>query len=151
VRMDGAPDSVDVTVPINSTVVLGSDKGDDRHAFAAISVFDRAHADEVPVVYSPSDRSVTPPRVVTSRLLPLSAAAREHHLKGAIVNAEIDEQGHVVVLRVLGARLLSADDQKAIEDVVRTWKFSPATRDGRPVRAFMMIRADYDQSQTTSR
>ena len=150
-RMDGTPDPVEVSVPINRTVVLGSDKGDDRHAFVAVSVFDRTHADEVPVVYSPSDRSVTPPRVVTRSLLPLNASAREHHLKGTIVNAEIDEQGHIVAARVLGGRLLSADDRKAIEDVVRTWKFSPATRNGRPVRALMMIRADYDQSQTTSR
>ena len=138
-------------VPINRTVVLGSDMGDDRPALAALSVFNRTHADEVPVFYRPSDRSVTPPRVVTRSLLPLNATAREHHLKGAIANTEIDEQGPIVALRVLYRRLLSADDQKTIEDVVRTWKFSPATRNDRPVRALTMIRADYDQSQTTSR
>ena len=151
VTMDGAPAPVEVTVPVNGTVVLGSENGDDRHVFGAVSLFDRAHLDAMPEVFSAREPGVTPPRLIKGGVLPLSAAARDNHLKGAIVNAEVDEQGNVVAAHVLARRFLTDDDVKAIEDNVRTWTFSPAMRNGKPVRALTLVTAQYDQSQASNR
>src|SRR5262249_33181619 len=41
VVMDAMPTPIEITVPTNSTVVIGSETADTRHAFVAVSVFDR--------------------------------------------------------------------------------------------------------------
>ena len=145
VHMDGTPDPVEVTIPINTTVVLGSERGDDRHAFVALSLLDRDHVSQTGEVYSTSDPSVTPPRILRRSSLPASAAAREHQLRGTVVQLDIDERGHVVSVHAPAGRFLSAEDQKAIEDSVRTWTFAPATRNGNPVRVMTVIPVDYDR------
>jgi hypothetical protein len=139
IHMDGAKEAIEVSVPVNGTVVLGSDRADDRHAFVAVSIFDRALASQIPEVFSTRDPSVTPPKQLTSSPLPITESAREHNLRGAVFIAEIDEQGNVADVHAELGRFRSPIDEKRLEDIARTWKFSPATRDGKPVRALTSV------------
>ena len=147
IRMDGAPEAaIEVSVPVNGTVVLGSERDDDRHAFVAVSVFDRALASQIPEVFSARDPSVTPPKQLTSSALPITDIAREHHLKGLAFTAEIDERGNVADVHAQMGRYASPVDEKRFEDIARTWKFSPAMREGKPVRALTLVMGYYGES-----
>jgi hypothetical protein len=133
VRTDAAPGPVEAVVPMNGTVVIGSEHEDQRHAFVAISLLDPATASRVPELFTTRDPSVTPPVKRTGAPLQPTQAAIENHLKGVVVQAEIDESGNVLAAHALG-RFPSAADRAAVENTIRTWTFSPATRGGKPVR-----------------
>jgi hypothetical protein len=134
VRMDASRDPVEAAVPMNGTVVIGSEHEDQRHAFVAVSLFDTATASRIPEIFTTLDPSVTAPTKQTGAPLQLTQAAIEHHLKGVFVQAEIDESGNVLAAHALMGRYPSASDQAAIENTFRTWKFHPAMRNGKPVR-----------------
>ena len=72
-----------------------------------------------------------------------TAAAIEHHLKGTAVEVEIDETGNVTAADALLGRYGTADDARSIESAVRGWKFTPATRDGKPVRVITDLIATF--------
>src|SRR5260370_24536272 len=142
--MEGDADgAIEVSVLVNGTVVLGGERADDRHAFVAVSIFDRALASQIPEVFSARDPSMTPPKQLTSSALPITESAREHHLRGAVFIAEIDEQGNVADVHAELGRFRSPIDEKRLEDIARTWKFSPGTRDGKPVRALTSVMGYY--------
>ena len=81
---------------------------------------------------------ITPPKLLSRREPEFSAEARNAKLQGAVVvQAEIDEAGQVgrlAVIEPLGMGL----DAKAVE-ALRTWKFSPATRDGKPLAVSIVV------------
>jgi TonB family protein len=145
VRMhaDATPQPVEVTVPMNGTVVIGSEAGDQHHAYVAVSLFDRAMSARIPEVFSMYERGITRPVKVSGAELQATAAAREHHLKGVVVQMEIDEQGNVVTAHAHLGRYPSASDQAMIEKTVRTWKFEPAKLNGKPVRVLADITANF--------
>lgn len=145
VRMDAARDPVEAAVPMNGTVVIGSEHEDQRHAFVAVSLFDAVTASRIPEMYTTRDPSVTAPSKRSGVPLQPTKSAIEHHLKGVAVYAEIDESGNVLAAHALMGRYPSAADQAAIENTIRTWKFHPATRAGKPVRVMTTILVPFGQ------
>jgi protein TonB len=88
-------------------------------------------------IYSPGD-GVSIPRAIYSPEPEFSEEARRSKYQGEVtLLATIDADGHtrdLLVVRSLGMGL----DEKAIE-AVRTWRFEPAKKDGRPVAVQMNI------------
>jgi len=144
IRMDAARDPVETAVPMNGTVVIGSVHEDQRHAFVAVSLFDPVIASRIPEIFTTRDPSVTAPVKRTGAPVQPTQTAIEHHLKGVAMYAEIDESGNVVAAHVLG-RYASAADQAAIDAIIRTWKFQPAMRGGKPVRVVTTILVPFGQ------
>ncbi|HYS54589.1 MAG TPA: energy transducer TonB [Thermoanaerobaculia bacterium] len=143
VVMDGAPPPLELTLPINRTVVIGSEVEDQRHAFVAISLFDPATAAHVAEVFSTREPEVRPPVKIQSSPLTPTASAIEHNLKGVIVEVDVDETGAVKAAHAFLGKYPSATDQIAIENSVRQWKFAPATRHGKPVRVITDVAAEF--------
>jgi len=143
VVMDAAPTPVEMTVPTNVTAIIGSETPDQRHVFAAVSVLDSDTASRVPEIFSTREPGVKPPLKISGDSIQPTAAALEHHLKGVVVEVEIDERGNVSWAHAILGRYPSASDQSAIEKVVRSWKFAPATRNGKPVRVITNVIAEY--------
>lgn len=81
---------------------------------------------------------IAPPKLLSRREPEFSAEARNAKLQGAVVvQAEITETGRVgsvAVIEPLGMGL----DAKAVE-ALRTWKFSPATRGGKPLAVTIVV------------
>lgn len=144
VRMDAARDPVQAAVPMNGTVVIGSEHEDQRHAFVAVSLFDAVTASRIPEMFTPRDPSVAAPVKRTGAPLQPTKTAIEHHLKGVVVQVEIDESGNVVAAQALG-HYASAADQAAIDNIIRTWKFQPTMRGGKPVRVMTTIVVPFGQ------
>ena len=144
IRMDAARDPVEAAVPMNGTVVIGSEHEDQRHAFVAVSLFDTVTASRIPEMFTTGDPSVTAPVKRTGAPLQPTQSAIEHHLKGVAVYAEVDESGNVVAAHALG-HYASAADQAAIDNIIRTWKFQPAMRGGKPVRVVTTILVPFGQ------
>ena len=68
--------------------------------------------------------------------------ARKVHLQGDVVlEVIIDEQGKVSNARVLKGLPMGLD--KAALDAVATWRFNPATFQGRPVRVFYTLEVHF--------
>jgi TonB family protein len=80
------------------------------------------------------DDKVDPPKVV-SRVEPTyTAEAKQHLISGiCIVQATIDANGVVEAVEVIKSLPYGLD--KAAIDAVRQWRFKPATKDGKPIRA----------------
>jgi len=144
IRMDAARDPVEAAMPMNGTVVIGSEHEDQHHAFVAVSLFDPATASRIPEIFTTRDPSVTAPVKRTGAPLQPTQTAIEHHLKGLAMYAEIDESGNVVAAHALG-RYAAAADQAAIDTIIRTWKFQPAMRGGKPVRVMTTILVPFRQ------
>jgi Gram-negative bacterial TonB protein C-terminal len=141
VKLDGATQPLDVTVPINSTVVVGSEADGQRHAFVAVSALDRATRTRNPEVLSTREPGVTSPMRAHGGRLAAPAAARANGQKGVVLDVEVDASGNVVMAHALDRRYLSATDAAAIEKTVSEWKFRPAMRNGKPVRVMTTITA----------
>ena len=69
-------------------------------------------------------------------------SARQDRIEGAVIlSVNIDADGHPHDPKVL--KSLRADlDEKAIE-AVKTWRFLPATKDGKPVPFFLSLEIDF--------
>ena len=79
--------------------------------------------------------AVTRPELISRSKPVYTEEARKARLQGVvIVEAIVDEQGVVTNARVLKGLPLGLD-QKAIE-AVQTWKFKPATLEGKPVPVY---------------
>jgi TonB family protein len=93
-----------------------------------------------------TDSSVKPPRALHSPEPKYSKSAREQGIEGIVVVAiTIGSNGQVVdpkVVRPLEPSL----DAIAIE-TVKTWKFAPATKNGRPVAVMMNVEISYNLRQ----
>jgi protein TonB len=90
-----------------------------------------------------SSASLTEDAVPVQKILPnYPPAARTSGVAGAVlVKVEIDERGDVLAAQAIeGPNLLRA----AAENAVRQWKFRPARRDGRPVRATQTIQFNFN-------
>ena len=139
VKLDGAAQPIEVTVPINSTVVVGSEADGQRHAFVAISALDRATRTRIPEVFSTREPGVVPPLRASGAPLAAPESARANGQKGVALDVEVDERGNVVRVHVLGRRLLTDTDVAAIERAVSEWKFKPATANGKAVRVVTTV------------
>ncbi len=109
------------------------DQNRDQEAAAVLKEADREGAG--PPRIGPG---ITPPKLLSRREPQYSAEARSAKLQGAVVlQAEIGDAGQVgsiAVIEPLGMGL----DAKA-EEALRTWKFSPALRDGRPLAVSIVV------------
>jgi serine/threonine-protein kinase len=97
-----------------------------------------------PVVLDISEAGVTPPQLVSQPRMEYPAVARAQRITGTvIVQALIDEQGNVAEARVLrGAPANSGLNQAAL-DSVKKRKYKPASKDGKPGRAWVAIQIDF--------
>ena len=143
IRMESSPTAVEAFVPINGTAVIGSDSVDEHHAYVAVSLLDDDTANRSSEVFSPREPGVKAPIKLSGAAPVATANAIEHHLKGVIVETEIDESGNVVAAHAILGRYRSEADQAAIENTVRTWKFKPGTRNGKSVRVLTNVAAEY--------
>lgn len=139
VKLDAAAQPIEVTVPINSTVVVGSEADGQRHAFVALSLLDRTTRMRIPEVFSTREPGIVPPVRMDRTLLAAPESARANGQKGVILDVEIDESGNVIRAHVLGHRFLSDADIAAIEKTVSEWKFKPATANGKAVRVVTTV------------
>lgn len=109
------------------------DQNRDREAAASLKVADRDGAG--PPRLGPG---ITPPKLLSRREPEYSPEARSAELQGAaVLQAEIGDAGQIgriAVIEPLGMGL----DARAVE-ALRTWKFSPALRDGRPLAVTIVV------------
>jgi len=139
VKLDAAAQPIEVTVPINSTVVVGSEAGGQRHPFVALSLLDHATRMRIPEVFSTREPGVVPPLQLDHSSLAAPESARANGQKGVVLDVEIDERGNVIRAHVLGHRFLSDTEIAAIEKTVSEWKFKPATAGGKAVRVVTTV------------
>jgi outer membrane biosynthesis protein TonB len=139
VKLDAATQPIEVTVPINSTVVVGSESGGQRHAFVALSVLDRATRMRIPEVFSTREPGIASPLQLDHSSLAAPESARANGQKGVVLDVEIDERGNVIRVHVLGRRFLTDTDIASIEKTVSEWKFKPGTANGKAVRVVTTV------------
>ena len=145
-QMYAAPAPLEVVVPLNETVVIGSETPDQRHAFIALTLLDQATAKTVRDVVSTRDPEVRPPVPLTRETVRRPSVGCATSLRGTIFDVLIDEAGRVESARWIGGRCeFAAADVAAIEDAVRSWSFAPATRNGHAVAAFMALPVEFSQ------
>ena len=93
-----------------------------------------ANIDVTPIIYSPDDTDVSPPVAIRSPGLAADQALGDHH--PSLIEILVSETGGVEFAKerqrpaTLGAALQSA----TALSVVKTWRFSPARRNGEPVK-----------------
>jgi protein TonB len=79
--------------------------------------------------------NVTPPVLISQTVAPYTPQARRDKLEGTVkLSIVIGPQGNVTDVQETSERLGDGLDESAIANV-KTWKFSPARRDGVPVAA----------------
>ncbi|MHB8730907.1 MAG: energy transducer TonB [bacterium] len=80
---------------------------------------------------------------LTIRRQDLGAAAVVEGTEGVVeIRALILSTGEVRAVQVTGSSGSDALDRAAV-DAVRGWRFSPATRDGAPIDAYVTLRIRY--------
>ena len=88
------------------------------------------------------DNCLPAPRPISSPEPTYSEEARKAKIEGdCIVSLVVDEKGNPTnlhVIKSLGAGL----DEKAIE-AIKTWKFEPAFKDGKPVAAKLSVQVSF--------
>jgi hypothetical protein len=145
VKLDAAAQPIEVTVPINSTIVIGSEADGQRHAFVAISTLDRATRMRIPEVFSTREPGIVAPVRVDGTPLAAPEPARANGQKGVALDIEVDERGKVIRVHVLGRRFLSDTDIAAIEKTVSEWKLKPAMANGKAARVITTTLARFGQ------
>jgi hypothetical protein len=145
VKLDGAAQPIEVTVPINSTLVVGSEADGQRHAFVAVSILDRETRMRIPEVFSTREPGIVPPLRLSGYPLEAPESAPASRQEGVALDIEVDERGNIVRAHVLGRRFLSDKVVAAIEKTVSGWKFKPGTANGKPVRVVTTILAPFGQ------
>src|SRR5258706_4926708 len=119
------------TLPVIALLVLLG------HAVPAIS-------QEAPVRVG---EGVSRPEIISSPKPIYTELARRARVTGTvIVEAIIDEQGNVTNTRVLKG--LPMGLEQAAVDAVSTWKFKPATREGKPVRVYYVLTVNFQVDDT---
>lgn len=86
---------------------------------------------------------VTRPELISQGARPVyTETARRARVQGVvIVEAIIDEQGDVTNARVLKSLPMGLD-QSAV-DAIKTWKFKPATFEGKPVKVYYVLTVNF--------
>ncbi|MFL6193548.1 MAG: energy transducer TonB [Thermoanaerobaculia bacterium] len=86
---------------------------------------------------------VTRPELLSQGARPVyTETARRARVQGVVIlEAVIDEQGDVTNVRVLKGLPMGLD-QSAI-DAIKTWKFKPATFEGRPVKVYYVLTVNF--------
>lgn len=94
---------------------------------------------------SPPERvgdNVSRPEIIHSVAPVYTELARRARVTGTvIVEAIIDEQGDVVNVRVLKGQPMGLD--QAAVDAVKTWKFKPAMKGGKPVKVYYVLTVNF--------
>lgn len=92
--------------------------------------------------------NVSRPEIISSTRPVYTELARRARVSGTvIVEAIIDEQGDVVNARVLKGQPLGLD-QAAVE-AIRTWKFKPAMKAGKPVKVYYVLTVNFQVDSST--
>jgi TonB family protein len=85
---------------------------------------------------------VSPPQKISGAAPVYTELARRNRVSGTvIVEAIIDEQGDVVNARVLKGLPMGLD--KAAVEAVKTWKFKPALKEGKPVKVYYVLTVNF--------
>ncbi len=87
--------------------------------------------------------AVTRPKLISQGAKPVyTEAARKARLTGVVIlESVIDQQGDVTETRVLKGLPMGLD-QAAVE-AVETWKFEPATFEGKPVKVYYVLTVNF--------
>jgi len=94
-----------------------------------------------------TDRNVTPPVRLSGALPIYTEIARKTGVKGTVIaEAIIDRQGNVTNTRVLRGLPLGLD--RAATEAMKTWKFKPATLEGRPVKVYYVLTVNFTAEGT---
>ncbi len=92
-------------------------------------------------VYMPG-RGVVPPRAISAQQARYPDDALRERVQGLVLlQVIVDQEGNVTDPKVVRP-LFPSVDQRALE-TVRTWKFQPATRDGKPVAVRLNIEVNF--------
>ena len=142
VRLEGRDEPVNVIVPLDKTVVLGTDHNDDLHAFLALSLFDADAAAHIAPIYSIREPGVRPPKRVRGTLPPTQSAIQQH-MRSTILYFDVDEKGNVVSAVMLGKHGSTPEDIATVEQAARSFRFEPAKYRGVPVRSVGIIPIEY--------
>jgi TonB family protein len=135
-HVNGAAKDLELTVPMNGTAVVSGDVEAAHNDLVAVSVLDPATAAAVPQVYPVRDDVKAP--VVVRRVNPVyPASVRRNHVSGIVImQTEVDEAGNLVDAYVV--KPLIGLTEPAL-DAIRQWRFTPATRNGEPVRSLFAL------------
>jgi TonB family protein len=103
-------------------------------------------ADDLPLKVN---GSVTPPVRLSGALPIYTEIARKAGVKGTVIaEAIIDRQGNVTNTRVLHGLPLGLD--RAAVEAMKTWKFKPATLEGRPIKVYYVLTVNFTAEGTLS-
>ncbi|MCF7222691.1 energy transducer TonB [Marilutibacter chinensis] len=143
VQRPALPDPAPVTTPVSEPIDIYTPPLDDSVGEA------------VDVAESPTDSAIGGPPDLSpmtgARLAYASAPAPRYPVKAVregrsgtvLLQVTVDENGHpveVIVSRSSGHRDL---DQAAVRQVLKSWRFQPATRDGHPIRAIGLVPVEF--------
>jgi TonB family protein len=85
---------------------------------------------------------VTRPEKISGAAPVYTELARRAQISGTVIlEAIIDEQGNVENAKVLKGQPMGLD--QAAVDAVQTWKFKPATLEGRPVKVYYVLTVNF--------
>ncbi len=120
-------------------------KGTRVHLLCAVPIKDDMAAmageydlPENPKAPLPVGGAVSPPERISSVSIQYPEKARKARITGTvIIRAIIDEQGNVASTEVLKGLPLGLD--RAAEESVRQWKFTPAMQNGKPVKVYYTL------------
>ena len=86
--------------------------------------------------------NVSRPEIISAPRPVYTELARRARVSGTvIVEAIIDEQGNVGNVRVLKGQPMGLD--QAAVDAIKTWKFKPAMKDGKPVKVYYVLTVNF--------
>ncbi|HEX4497307.1 MAG TPA: energy transducer TonB [Thermoanaerobaculia bacterium] len=104
-----------------------------------------APAQDAPAAGGPPYRvgdGVTRPEKISGGAPVYTELARRARVTGTvIVEAIIDEQGDVVNTRILKGLPMGLD--RAAEEAAKTWKFTPAMKEGKPVKVYYVLTVNF--------
>lgn len=85
---------------------------------------------------------VSPPKVLRQREPEFTPLARQLHYDGTtVLMATVNESGSIQDVQVLRPAGFGLDD--AAVQAIKTWKFDPAKRDGKPVKTVIEVEVAY--------
>jgi TonB family protein len=94
-------------------------------------------------VFRLGEDGVTPPKAVYQREPEFSEFARAQRFQGTLgMNVTVDKTGQVSRVSITNALGMGLDEQAV--DMVRTWRFTPASRNGEPVAVGVWIEVSFN-------
>lgn len=134
VTIDGVGEPFSLPIPFGGTVVIASADAAPDAEWVAISVF--TDAKPMPQVLRVGGEVVAPKRLSGPEPLYPDDVRKQGAQGIVILEVIVDESGNVVAPHIL--KPLPGLNESALT-AVRAWKFSPATRDGKPVSALFNL------------